>query len=261
MAWNPFAAPTPPATSATPATPAPTAPAQEPQTVQPPATQQPVAKGVNPNMTDPNNSTMGTNPGAANQLPAEPPKPQTPLEVLEGLWQNKPKTDNTPVDTTLSITPEVLSKVTPELQFAAGVSPEIMQKVQEGDTGAIQSMMEHIAKQAYSTAMQHSLALVNSNLETREGLLPELINKNVRSNLTESAVLGSGIPNTASPTVQRELKRVAGQFREANPSASPEEIARATQAYFTELQTAMSQPPASSGVPVQSAEEWDTWFN
>jgi len=259
MAWNPFSTPTPPAGGEPSATPTP-APTPIPAVDPPAVAAQPLAQGVNPNMTDPNNPTLGTNPGAANALPAEPKTQQTPLETLEALWQNKPKSDGTPIDTTLGITPEVLSEVTPKLQFTDGIDPTVMAKFQEGDVGAMQAVMEHMSKQAYSTAMQHSLALVNSNLDTRASLLPDKINSSIRSNLTDSAVLASGVPNSASPTVQRELKRVAGQFREANPNATPQEIAHATQAYFRELQSAMSPQPTPKGTPTQSAAEWDNWF-
>lgn len=241
------------------------APQQQPvDNVNPPASQsEPLNKGVNPGGSDPTNQTTGTAPGSANNLPADqsnPNPPQSPLEIMEQAWQTKPNDKGDAPDLTLSASQELLDKVVPQLRLTDSIPAELMERVNNGDGSAMMEAINLVGQTTYKSAMQHAMTLVNHNLEARQSTLPELINSQVQSSLTNQAVTSGDMPNANNPTVKRELQRVAQQFRDANPSASPQDIAAATRNYFTELQTAMTQAPASQQPQVNDSE-WESWLD
>lgn len=269
MAWNPFAQNTSSTTPVAQAAPNPT-PGNVPPVVN--------SKQSNPqdiNMSDPSNPTSGQNLGQANTLPQttnpnsqvdpnSPNAPQSPLDLFEPLWQNRPTEGAEAPDFSLGVTPQDMQKVLPQLNFSQNIPQDLMAKFREGDANAILDVFNHMSKEAYSTSLQHSLALTNSNLEARGTALPDLVNNQVHQSLTTNAVSQSSIPNANHPSVKRELNRIAGQFRSANPGATPQEIVAASEKYFTELMLATAQQPEqpnNQNGRIANTDDWESWLD
>ena len=180
----------------------------------------PSAAGV----ADPSNPDNGAKQSAKN-----------PLDEFRDLYKIDPSKegDSNSQVPSLELNDEVFAKVLPNIDFTAGLTPEVQQQIASGDPKAILAAVQQAGANAYKTAMQHNAVLMEDHLSKRfEAFKPE-VQKNVNQTLTSQAL--SQLPNADNPVVKAELDRVAKQLRAKYPTADNAWIAQQTNVYLSEL--------------------------
>lgn len=204
----------------------------------------------------PNGVAEGTPSNVPNQTTQAEPQG---IDRFAGLWDT-PKdggdAGNTPPQG-LSLDSAAMNPVLEQLDFTSGLNTEAMQKVQQGDMTGLPALMQDVAKQAYSAAMQHSTTLVDNHLNTRlSELQGNVVDKTKAEIKTQSAVQSLNMDN---PVIQSELTRVAQQLQSKYPDASSTWIAEQSQAYLTDLASAFGK--GTDGTQADPAKAADQPFD
>lgn len=213
----------------------------------------------NPNQQ--NNSQGNQNSGIADTgQHGNPQNPVNPLDFYSKSFQN---TDNetdkkAPV---YAISDEQLGKVAGSLDFMQGIDGELLKKAQGGDVNALMDMMNHVGRQAYSSAMSHNSSLTNTFVSERLGFEDSNLPTKLKSQLTQNE-LGS-VTNYNHPAVKAQLNEMAQRIAKANPDYTPQEVAKQAKDYFSELAKAISGNDGESNANGQKASEitdWSKWL-
>lgn len=178
-----------------------------------------------------------------------------PLDAYTKLFDNTNK--NTEVAPVFSLDPKVLGEVSASMDFTQGISPELMQQAQGGDTKALIQMMQHVGRQAYQSAMNHNTTLTDKFVGARSAYDLKSVGSKVKSELTSSALAGA--PNANHPVVKQELTRIANALQAEHPDSSPQQIAEAAQKYFADMYSAMNPTEAAPAVP-KGETDWGAYF-
>lgn len=137
------------------------------------------------------------------------------------------------------LTPEALSALSKKLDFSSAISEESLSALKEGKPDALIGVMNDIGRAAYTAALQHSGSLSDSVLENRFKSLTKSLPTNIGEVLTEHG-LKESIPGFDNPIVKEGMKGIADRIRLAHPDATPKEVAKMTQDYFTALATVIN---------------------
>lgn len=156
--------------------------------------------------------------------------PPNPLDIYGKIFENNPDADSNSAPPSLSLDSNVLSDVTKQLDFTKGIDSEAMQRLQSGDLSSLPDVLNAVARQAYSTAMQHNSALVDKFVSQRAEYDAGRIAPTVKSALTESK-LSSTMEGMDFPGMKQQLTEVASRLAKAYPDASPDWIAQQAQDY------------------------------
>jgi len=182
----------------------------------------PAASGV----ADPNN------PDAAKS-------PTNPLDAFKDLYKvDENKAGEEQASPHLQMTNEVLDKITPNINFLEGLSPEVQQGLSTGDPKSIIAAMQQVAANGYKTAMQHNATVMNQHLDQRFENYKPTIADSVDAKLTSQEV--GKLPNADHPVIRAELDRVSKQLRQKFPSADNTWIAKQANSYLTDLGSQLS---------------------
>lgn len=216
-----------------------------------------------PNAPSTSGGQASTNPPAGQQQ--NPPgnqqqqQPQNPLDSFMSLWDNT-KQQQQEAPPSFNLNPEEVKKISSSMRFTDGISQEQFQQAMNGDQQAFFAMMDHVGRQAYSTALQHGGALtdrfVGARSEYENKKVPSQVKKELVSANLQSAV------NVQHPVIRKELTRIAEAMHSQNPDASPAEIAQAAVDYFSQISQAMTgqqqQEQQSKG---DQPVDWDKFFD
>lgn len=197
------------------AAPAPTTPAQPA-----PAHAAPPAVATNTH-TDPS-----TAPAAEPAKPAEAPTGVAALEQLFSAQQTGE--DKAP---TMSLTPELMGKVTESVNFMAGVTEDMLAQVSAGDTKALLAVIQQVGVNSYQQAMMHGAELNSQFSSTRADYAAAQAAKGIRGHVIESQVDVS----TLSPAAQGMFKQVAARVAESNPTANATQVQAQAMALMQEM--------------------------
>ena len=156
--------------------------------------------------------------------------PPNPLDIYGKIFENNPDADSNSAPPSLSLDSNVLSDVTKQLDFTKSLDAEMMQRLQSGDLSSLPDVLNQVARQAYSTAMQHNSALVDKFVSQRAEYDAGRIAPTVKSALTESK-LSSTMEGMDFPGMKQQLTEVASKLAKAYPDASPDWIAEQAQSY------------------------------
>ena len=218
---------------------------QQATNLDPNASQQPSGQQV------PNNKVNGTN------------EPTDPLAAYQGMWNNNPNQQQQDQVPSFNLDDKVVGQVASSLDFMQGVDPAVMQKAQTGDMQAIMELINHAGRQAYSMSLRHGSALTDKFVGMREEHFSKRVPNVVRDELTMGA-LGGNDGAKMSPVARKQLAEIAKKYQQANPDASPQEVAAAARKYVEDLYSHLN-PQASQanqqGGQQQSTEpfDWDKW--
>lgn len=199
------------------------------------------------------------------------PTPPNPLDIYGKMFETTKDDGDTPSAPSLSLDSKVLSEVTNQLDFTKGIDPEMLQKLQSGDLSSLPDMLNAVARQAYSTAMQHNSALVDKFVSQRSDYDAQRIAPTVRDALTQSK-LSTSVEGLDFPGMKQQLTDVASKLAKAYPDATPDWVAEQAQAYMREsaarvmgltpemiaqLQSMQQQQTTKKASEV----EWDKYFD
>lgn len=219
---------------------------------QPAATQQPTSSSNQP--------TTGTPPVSdASKEAAASQNPVNPLDAYNEMYKNSASSTDISAPS-FRIDPKVLGEVSNSMDFTKTINPELMQKALAGDAKSLVEMMQSVGRNAYSASLEHATALTETHLGQRTEFDRKQIDKGVRNQLTSNAL--SNAPNYSHPVVKAELNRVANMIAQANPDASPAQIAQAAQKQLQDIATALngSQSGSSSGSASNEPMDWSKYL-
>jgi hypothetical protein len=209
---------------------------------------------------DPSGLVDPNNPNPSNPQNPQANKEANPLDAYSGMWDTSKqgKDEQAP---SFTIDPKVLDTVTGQLDFKKGVNPETLQKAMAGDSSAMIDVMEQVSRQAYRTAIEHSSHLTDKFVGAREGFNEKSLPGKVRGELTQHAL--SDTPNYSHPVVKRQLTEIAKQLAKVHPDASPQEIAKMSKTYLSELASALNPTDPNAAKPGDKPAEmdWDKYFD
>jgi hypothetical protein len=191
------------------------------------------------------------------QMPGTDQLPPNPLDVYAKLWDNTSNTEaNQPPR--FQVDPKVIGDVSSNLDFTKDVPQELMQKAQTGDMQALMSMMNHVARGAYQSALQHNMGLTDKFIDARSSYDQQAISGRVKSEMVTSSF--KDIPNSHHPVVKSELKRIAEAMQKQYPEAHPDEIVQHTKEYWKLLQDATTGKPQENAPTAGAETDWDKFF-
>lgn len=222
------------------------------------------------------NNTVPLDPGAVSQGQANlttqqgtetkhgndgKPIAKSPLDSFLNLLDNSNASNQADPPPTLSFSPEALTEISSKMSFTSNLPPELSQALsQMGDQGkAILSIMEHVGRQAYMSALQHNSAIVDKFVGMRSDYDTKRLSGAVRKEMVNNSLKSS---NTADHPVLLAFKSmVAEQLQAKNPDATPDWINQQTQSFLTALSEA-SIGNASGATDNKAASDvnWDDWL-
>lgn len=199
---------------------------------------------------DPNN---GQNKGAKKSA-----TPQSPLDDFSTLFDapdpNDPNKEALPPS--LSISADKLKGHVDKLDFTKDLPEEALQGIANmGDQGKlILSLLNHVGRQAYSTAVQHNSAITDRFVGQRSEFDSKSLQNRVKSELVRSGFHKSN----SHPVVKAAQEMLAAQLQAKNPDATPDWIQEKTNSFFQLLgQQLAPQKQGGRGEGGAEGEEGD----
>lgn len=177
-------------------------------------------------------------PRAANQNPNDPAnlpdpnKSKNPLDIFDGMWDNKPKEGEKAVAPAFALDPEALKKVTEQLSFAPQLTPELLEKFKEGDAKTISDVLNSVGRQSYTTLMQHLPALTDKFVAARLDHDRAGLGRSVRESLTANSLEKLASKN---PVLKQQLDTVVTRLYDKYPDATPDWVAEQATKYFSDI--------------------------
>jgi len=185
--------------------------------------------------------------------------PTNPLDEYKKMFDNSVKSSDIEAPS-FKIDPAVLGKVSDTMDFTKGIDPELMTKALSGDAKSLLDVMQSVGRNTYKASLEHNTSLTDAHLSNRAAFERQSVDKGVKQQLTANAL--STAPNYDHPVVKAELNRVANQFAQANPDASPTQIATAAQKYIADLQGALNPTKSPEQTQAESGEvDWSKYIS
>jgi hypothetical protein len=159
-----------------------------------------------------------------NAIAAEHNKPPADaLDIFGKMFENQESGDSTTAPT-LALGKESLDKVVGQLDFMSGIDQAQLDQLQSGDLSVLPAIMNAVARQAYSTSMQHNSALVNDFVGKRSEYDAQRIAPAIKSSMTQSK-LDSDLGDFGKhPAMKAQMTETAQRLSKAYPDASSEWI-------------------------------------
>lgn len=154
------------------------------------------------------------------------------------------------------LTPENLKKIADAHDFSSNIPPEVLQKLQSGDQGAMMEAVKAMTSAAYSTALSRSGTIAEAALTQHTGILREQLKAEIMESLNLKDVT-KDLPGTDSPAVRNMARMISADLTKQFPQASPSQIRSMTQQYFAEVSGALN--PAPTPDPATIPDEPVNW--
>ena len=183
----------------------------------------------NPNAIDPNNpNSQGT---------SNPDQLQGPETLYAKFFDDAVSNDPGQQAPKFDIDPKTMQSVTEQLDFTSSLPQEIQQKMASGEalTGQeMQQMLNHVGRQAYANAMNHSSKLTERFVGMHSEHSLKSVPKTVAERMVQSRIANN--PNAQRhPVVKKQMEVIANQLLKTNPDASPEWIEEQVGEYYLNL--------------------------
>jgi hypothetical protein len=212
------------------------------------------------------------NPGAAAVVPASgtsqttaPAEPANPLDQFNTLWQTDPNAV-APVDPLaaplFNTDPAKIAAAAAKLDFAGGLSPELLAKAMSGqDPAAFMAVLNQVAQRAVATSTQLNAATIEQATSANNKRITDALPGRVKAIQLDS--LESTNPVLQHPAAQAYRKVVLGQLQMKNPGMTATMMNAEADRILTGFAEAVMAPAqAASAAKASAASEgtdWDTW--
>lgn len=233
------------------------------QPQQPNGGQQPNPQGQQGQLQgQPNQGQQGPNPSSHSQV-SNSDVMGNPADMYAKMWENNPNKTEAP---RLKIDGKVLDEVSGKMDFMQGIPQELMQKATSGDVQSLIQMMGMVAQKAYRSSIEHGSVLTDTFVDQRDAFRDQSTGSAVREELLMQDLF-KGADGKPLPTyAKKQIADIAKRLQQANPDASPQEIAESARNYVKEMAKMMSGE-SSSGSEEQSgmggnkaaSMDWDKW--
>lgn len=204
------------------------------------------------NMSDPN---PGVDP-ATGKMPTSKPSDENPLDVYTKLYDNANKAaPNEPPS--FNLDPKVVADVASKMDFTKGIDPELVQRANTGDAGAMMQLIQEVGRNSYRASLEHATKLTDTHLGQRADYDTKKVQSGIKSQLTSDALSSS--PNYNHPVIKAELNRIANQFANSQEyaDATPSQIANAAKQYMNDIHAALN--PSAKTQEQQQEEDGMDW--
>jgi hypothetical protein len=158
---------------------------------------------------------------------------KSPFDDFSNLFDTPADDGKKNLPPSLSISPDKLKEHVSKLDFTSDIPQETRQAlVNMGDQGKVfLDLLNHVGRQAYSTAVQHNAALTDKFVGMRSEFDGKSLSGRVKSELVRSGFHKSN----SHPVVTAAQEMIARQLQVTNPDATPEWIQEKTNSFFTLL--------------------------
>lgn len=193
-----------------------------------------------------------------------------PLDIYNKMFDTTNSADDD-APPSLALSREALDKVTSQLDFSSGIDQAALDQFAQGDFSALPSMLNKVAQQAYSTAMQHNSALTDQYVNQRSEYDSKRIAPAVKSTLTQSH-LDKDLGDLANqPAMKAQMSETASRLAKAYPDATPDWIASQAKQYVIQSASQLlgispedlTSIKANKQAETQKAQsvDWSTYFD
>jgi hypothetical protein len=172
--------------------------------------------------------------GASNN----PETQQDPLSAYKDLWK-KSESGNDEQVPQFTIKPETINAAAEGLDFM-GSLPEGLNLDGFGENKeTLAQLLNHVARMTYATAINHQSQLTGKFTDLRLAHENKNIPKHIRESMTNFSI-DNDPAASKSPVIKESLRMVSKQFRDLHPDATPDQIAKMSKAFFSDLAGAMN---------------------
>lgn len=205
----------------------------------------------------------------------EPTPPADPLASLVSIWQTPTGADGKPLQIAnpldalqqapLTADPTKVRDAVGKLDFAQGISPETITKIQTGTpeeaTANLAGLINAAVRQAVTGITLSQTELVNQALaKQRDAFTAALPTMLKRQQLLDSR---SDDPVLSHPAVQPLITALKQTVFNKNPTANPADVDKQVTDYLRGLSAAMSTDPdkARKQATANATQDWDSWLD
>lgn len=233
---------------------------QQPQGQQPQGNQ--TQGNQQPNGGQQNQPQQGPNPSSHSQV-SNTEQIADPTEIYSKMWENN--TDKTEAPR-LRIDGKILDEVSSKMDFMQGIPQELMQKATNGDVQSLIQMMGMVAQRSYRASVEHGSALTDSFVGQRDAFNQQATGSAVREEMLMQDLFKGKDGKPLPPYAKKQIADIAKRMQQANPDASPQEIAQSTREYMQSVANLVSgnstpdQDERGQGQGGKAGSfDWDKW--
>lgn len=207
--------------------------------------QAPAAASAQPPATPPGGT--GDPAGATTTGETSEPKPTSLLDNYSGLWQTATTADGKPAplpvdpltQPVFQLDPAKVTATAQQMDFTAGIQPELITKALGGDAQALMDLLNTTARNVASAVTINSGNMVNQGLLANNQRLTNSLPQHIRN--TQLMDMPEDNPALAHPAVQPLVTALKQMAFQKNPNASPQDVHKQITDYLTGLSTAISE--------------------
>lgn len=168
--------------------------------------------------------------------PTEPPAPFDPMALLED--------------------EEAITGLLSKVDFSTSISEETQKKLTDQAPDALISLTNDIGKAAYLQAMRHSTALNAKYLKEQISLHGKTVSSQI-SNSISDADLAKVLPEINNPIIAAGIEPFISKYRNQNPNATAEDVAKITRDYLKELNMSVNPDKTPPSPDTQDSIDWE----
>ena len=128
--------------------------------------------------------------------------------------------------------PNVIKQVSDKLDFSSIIPPDFYEKLEAKDPSAMKDLFNNFGRMLYTTQLDHHTVLTNKFIESRLGHDRKGLDKAIQSRLSKNS-LNEMVAD--SPEAQEHVQFIGERLSSRYPDKAPDEIAKMTQQYFTDM--------------------------
>lgn len=195
----------------------------------------------------------------------------SPLDNFSKLWNTptgadgKPLADPTAILSAPLFTPDPVKvqEQAKTFDFTTGVDPEKVKAALGGDVAAFSEILNSAVQAGLVAATQVSTNMVNSGIVQNNQNFTKLLPTHIRT--VQTAQMQSENPALSHPAVAPLVAAHKAQLLRSRPNATPEEITREVNVYFSAMAEAIKSgdPSQVAAKKAEKAQEpnWNDWAN
>lgn len=199
--------------------------------------------GNNNNNGPQGNGNPGGNPGGGTPNPN-----QSPLDEFSKLWETDPNQGNNAPAGIFNMDPKAVSASIAKMNFAGGISPEVVQKAMSGDASAFSQAMNTVAQTVFGQMMQLTTNMVEHGVRKGsselEGKLPDMFREwGAGEELSSNPLFNH-------PSTKPLISALKSQISSKYPHLSSREVAKTAEKYLNSVfETMNSGKPGGNNQP------------
>jgi hypothetical protein len=230
----------------------------------------PMGAAQNPTIPTPGQGTNAAVDPAATQgnpaaIPAAATGPASPLDSYKGMWDTKAADPAAMAGVSLNLDATKIGEAAKNLDFTKSINPEQLAAATKGDPTALAA----IISQAGQAGFTQSIAVTGKIVEAALAKQAEQFQAAIPGMLRQQTLQTQAPANSVltDPAVQPLVATVTSQMAAKYPQATPSEIGKHVNDFFTSFATSMVQ---GSGRTVQEAPtgrsappkevDWSQWI-